>query len=71
MKAAYTNPLPFSLNEYGIAVCALLDIRPSGPESTVAEAALQLAVQNVTDPGILSLHRPEKVPETLLLPPCF
>ena len=47
MKAAYTNTLPFSLNEYGIAVCALLDIRPLGPEPTVAEAALQHAVQNV------------------------
>jgi hypothetical protein len=44
-------------------VCALLDIRPLGPEPTIAEAALQLleearrlshAVRNVTDPGVVS-----------------
>ena len=76
MKAAYTNTLPFRLKECGIPVCALLDIRPLGPEPTIAEAALQLleearqlshAVRNVTDPGIVSFAASaRKSPNTLL-----
>ena len=46
MKAAYTNTLPFRLKECGIPVCALLDIRPLGPEPTVVEAAPQHAVRS-------------------------